>query len=135
LAVDDNVDLVQALADILGMWGHTVRTAHDGLAALDMIKTFAPEVILLDLDLPKLGGLETARRLRDWPDRPSILLVSMSGFGVEQTRLRSRDAGFDHHMVKPIDVDALRSLIEDHARSAESATPREQTPRLRTPAI
>jgi CheY-like chemotaxis protein len=116
LAVDDNVDLATSLASVLGMWGHTVRTAHDGSAALEVASVFSPEVVLLDLGLPQLDGLEVARRLRS-NERSAALLVSMSGFGQEQTRHRSDEAGFHHHLVKPVDLDRLRGLLEDWAGS------------------
>jgi PAS domain S-box-containing protein len=116
LAVDDNVDLASSLASVLGLWGHTVRTAHDGSAALEVASAFSPEVVLLDLGLPRLDGLEVARRLR-LTERFGALMVSMSGFGQEQTRLRSDEAGFHHHLVKPVDLERLRGLLEDWARS------------------
>jgi signal transduction histidine kinase/ActR/RegA family two-component response regulator len=123
LAVDDNVDLAISLASVLGMWGHTVRTAHDGSAALEVASVFSPEVVLLDLGLPELDGLEVARRLC-LKGRPVALLVSMSGFGQEQTRHRSDEAGFHHHLVKPVDLDRLRGLLEDWARTGDrAATP------------
>ena len=116
LAVDDNVDLASSLASVLGLWGHTVRTAHDGSAALEVASVFSPEVVLLDLGLPRLDGLEVARRLR-LTERFAALMVSMSGFGQEQTRHRSDEAGFHHHLVKPVDLERLRGLLEDWARA------------------
>jgi PAS domain S-box-containing protein len=112
LAVDDNVDLAEGLAAVLGMWGHTVRLAHDGLAALEVASTFAPEVVFVDLGLPRLSGLEVARRLRASPGPAPRLLVSMSGFGQEQTRRSSDAAGFHHHLVKPVEIDSLRTLLD-----------------------
>jgi PAS domain S-box-containing protein len=120
LAVDDNVDLASGLASVLGLWGHTVRTAHDGSAALEVASAFSPEVVLLDLGLPELDGLEVARRLRT-TKRFAALLVSMSGFGQEQTRHRSDEAGFHHHLVKPVDLERLRGLLDDWARAADRA--------------
>jgi PAS domain S-box-containing protein len=116
LAVDDNVDLASSLASVLGLWGHTVRTAHDGSAALEVAHAFSPEVVILDLGLPHIDGLEVARRLR-LTDRRAALMVSMSGFGQEQTRQRSDEAGFHHHLVKPVDLKQLRGLLEDWARA------------------
>ena len=118
LAVDDNVDLASSLASVLGLWGHTVRTAHDGSAALEVASAFSPEVVLLDLGLPRLDGLEVARRLR-LVEPFAALMVSMSGFGQEQTRLRSDEAGFHHHLVKPVDLEQLRGLLEDWARAGD----------------
>ena len=116
LAVDDNVDIAEGLASVLGMWGHTVRTAHDGAAALKVATAFAPEVVFVDLGLPELDGLEVGRRLRQVADRSPRLMVSMSGFGQEQTRRSSDEAGFHHHLVKPIDLDSLRSLLDTCVR-------------------
>ncbi len=116
LAVDDNVDVAEGLASVLGMWGHTVRVAYDGAAALEVASDFAPEVVFVDLGLPRIDGLEVARRLRQSSERPPALLVSMSGFGQEQTRRKSGEAGFHHHLVKPVDMDSLRSLLDSCAR-------------------
>ena len=116
LAVDDNTDVADGLARVLGGRGHTVRTANDGVAALELANTFAPDVVLLDLGLPRLDGLEVARRLRRGDAQEGLLLVSMSGFGQEQTRVRSSEAGFNHHVVKPVDIDGLQKLLDAHAR-------------------
>jgi len=120
--VDDNVPLADGLANLLGLWGHTVRTAYDGDAALEVARTFAPEVVLVDLGLPRIDGLEVARRLREKAERPPALLVSMSGFGQDLTRRRSDEAGFHHHLVKPVDLGSLRSLLDDCLRN-KSAPP------------
>ncbi|HEY4395377.1 MAG TPA: ATP-binding protein [Polyangia bacterium] len=117
LAVDDNVDVAEGLASVLGMWGHTVRIAHDGAAALEAAVDFSPEVVFVDLGLPRIDGLEVARRLRQASVRQQpALLVSMSGFGQEQTRRKSGEAGFHHHLVKPVDMDSLRALLDTCAR-------------------
>ena len=120
LAVDDNVHMAQGLASILRMWGHNVRTAHDGAAALEVATQFAPEVVLLDLSLPRVDGLEVARRLRQAPEHTPTLLVSMSGFGQEDTRRHSGEAGFHHHLTKPFDMGALRAMLDDCMRSKSS---------------
>jgi signal transduction histidine kinase/CheY-like chemotaxis protein len=117
LAVDDNVHMAQGLASILRMWGHNVRTAHDGAAALEVATQFAPEVVLLDLSLPRVDGLEVARRLRQTPEQTPALLVSMSGFGQEDTRRHSGEAGFHHHLTKPFDMSTLRAMLEDCMRA------------------
>jgi PAS domain S-box-containing protein len=121
LAVDDNVDVAEGLASVLGLWGHTVRVAHDGAAALEVATDFSPEVVFVDLGLPRIDGLEVARRLRQARGPKPTLLVSMSGFGQEQTRRKSGEAGFHHHLVKPVDMDSLRSLLDSCAR--ERSTP------------
>jgi len=111
LVVDDNVDAAQTLAGILQLHDQDVSVAHDGDEALQVAGAIQPDVVFLDLDLPKIDGLEVARRLRSGsPVRP-LLLVATTGFGQEEIRRRTAEAGFDHHLVKPIDPDVLRSLL------------------------
>jgi len=117
LAVDDNVHMAKGLASILRMWGHNVRTAHDGAAALEVATQFSPEVVLLDLSLPRVDGLEVARRLLQRPEHSPALMVSMSGFGQEDTRKHSNEAGFHHHLTKPFDMNVLRGLLDDCMRA------------------
>jgi signal transduction histidine kinase/CheY-like chemotaxis protein len=123
LAVDDNVDIAEGLAQVLSMWGHTVRTAPDGPAALEIAGSFGPEVVLLDLGLPKMDGFEVARRLLG-AGGPPTLLISMSGFGQDQAGRQSRRAGFHHHLVKPIDMDTLRAVLSLGAPRPARAAPR-----------
>jgi CheY-like chemotaxis protein len=111
LVVDDNVDAADGLAELLTLWHHTPRVVHDGLAALEAANAFVPDVVLLDLGLPKLDGLEVARRLRK-ANGPSVpVLVAITGFGQPVDQRRSADAGFDHHLVKPVEPDTLRDLL------------------------
>jgi signal transduction histidine kinase/ActR/RegA family two-component response regulator len=111
LVVDDNVDAAQSLAVLLNLWGHEVCTAHDGTTALQAAQTWRPEVVLLDIGLPGMDGHEVARRLRDLlgPDRP--LLIALTGHAREDDRRRSQDAGFDRHLVKPVDPEILEVLL------------------------
>jgi PAS domain S-box-containing protein len=118
LTVDDNVDLADTLAMVLGLWGHTVRTAYDGLAALEVAASFHPDVVLVDLGLPKMDGLEVARRLRE-ATTGAPLLLSMSGFGPELARRRGNEVGFHDHLVKPLDMESLRSLLDACIDGAE----------------
>ena len=113
LAVDDNADIADGLAAVLKLWGHIVRVAGDGAAALEVASAFAPEVVLLDLVLPGMGGIEVARRLRQGSEPAPPVLVAMSGRGSDRTAI----AGFHHHLAKPIDLDSLRSLLDDSARA------------------
>jgi PAS domain S-box-containing protein len=116
LVVDDNEDAALSIAILLGLWGHEVKTAFDGNAALAVAAGFAPEVVLLDLGLPGLDGYEVARRLRAGGLRG--LLVAVTGYGREEDRARSRDAGFDRHLLKPVDLDALRAILESTERKS-----------------
>jgi two-component system CheB/CheR fusion protein len=111
LVVDDNVDAAESLALFLGMNGHEVRTAFDGPAALELARTCRPEVVVLDIGMPGMDGYEVARRLRQEPGLGSVLLVALTGYGQEQDRRRSREAAIDHHLVKPVDPQALRALL------------------------
>jgi CheY-like chemotaxis protein len=109
LVVDDNVDSAETMAEILKLWGHEVRTAHDGPGALEAARAQRPDAILLDLGLPTMDGYETARRLRE--EGLGTLLVAVTGFGTAEDRRRAREAGFDTHLTKPVNPDALRRLL------------------------
>jgi signal transduction histidine kinase/CheY-like chemotaxis protein len=111
LVVDDNVDAAQSLAVLLNLWGHEVCTAHDGTVALEAAQAWRPEVVLLDIGLPGMDGYEVARRLRalQCPARP--LLIALTGHAREEDRRRSQDAGFDRHLVKPVDPEILEVLL------------------------
>jgi two-component system CheB/CheR fusion protein len=111
LIVDDNRDSRETLATLLRLFGHDVRTAHDGRHALEMAAAYRPDMVLLDIGLPVLNGYEVARRLRAEPDHRDTVLVAVTGYGGEEDRRRSLAAGFDHHMVKPVDFDSLQALL------------------------
>ncbi len=111
LVADDNYDAAQSLALMLGMDGHEVRTAGDGLEALRVAEEFRPQLVLLDIGMPKLDGYETARRLRERPWSRSTQLFALTGWGQEEDRERARQAGFDRYLVKPVDPDALSQLL------------------------
>jgi DNA-binding response OmpR family regulator len=111
LVVDDNEDAAESLALLLRLGEHEVRVAYDGQTALATARTFQPEIVLLDLGLPGLSGYEVARRLRHEPDMGEMRIVALTGWGQEEDRRRTRDAGFDHHLVKPVDPDALNRLL------------------------
>jgi PAS domain S-box-containing protein len=114
LVVDDNVDAATSLAKLLTRFhGQDVRVAHDGPAALREAGDFRPDVVLLDIGMPGMDGCEVARRLRAQPETGRALLVALTGWGQESDRQRSREAGFDHHLVKPVDPDALRDLLAE----------------------
>ncbi len=124
LIVDDNRDGADSLAMLLEMMGNEVHTAHDGLEAVGAAAAFQPDVILLDIGLPKLSGYEVARRIREQQGGANILLVALTGWGQEEDRRRSREAGFDEHMTKPLELRALKKLLAaTSARGAERPPP------------
>jgi PAS domain S-box-containing protein len=111
LVVDDNRDSASSLGMMLKLMGNEVYTAHDGLAALEAAEQFRPDFILLDIGLPKLNGYEACRRIRAQPWSRGMVIVALTGWGQEEDRRRSHEAGFDHHLVKPVDVGILRVLM------------------------
>ncbi len=111
LVVDDNVDAVEALAMLLRLWGHDVRVAHDGLAALEVSREYLPEIILLDLTLPKLDGYEVARRVLQGESKQKPLLIAVSGYGHDDDHRRCRESGFAHLLVKPVDPEVLERIV------------------------
>jgi two-component system CheB/CheR fusion protein len=110
LVVDDNRDAAESLGMLLRLWGHEVRTAHDGRSGLKAALSYRPQVVLLDIGLPGLDGYEVARRLRE-EFGGAALLVAMTGYGREEDRRRAEEVGFDAHLTKPADPAALRSLL------------------------
>lgn len=111
LVVDDNEDAASMLASGLSAYGHDVRTAPDGPTALNLVDGWTPEVAVLDLGLPVMDGYELARRLTARFEPVGARLIAVSGYGQEQDRSRSADAGFAAHIVKPIDIEALETVI------------------------
>jgi len=113
--VDDNIDAGDSLGEILSMLGADVRVARGGREALEIFATFLPRVVLLDIGMPDMNGYEVARAIRSrFPDRPSTL-VALTGWGQEDDRRRAREAGFNHHLVKPADIDKLEALLQSAA--------------------
>jgi signal transduction histidine kinase/ActR/RegA family two-component response regulator len=111
LIVDDNADSAESMAVLLRFHGHEVRLAYNGQAALEEAHAFRPEVMFLDLDLPKVDGYEVARRLRREPAMRDMTMVAMTGYGQEEDRQRTQEAGFQSHMVKPVDFDKIEELL------------------------
>lgn len=111
LVVDDNGDSAESLGMLLELLGADVRIAGGGAAALDLFGEFDPEVVLLDIGMPEMDGYEVARRIRARDPQRRTAVVALTGWGQEEDRRRSREAGFDHHLVKPADLDALRALL------------------------
>ncbi|MFN2546020.1 MAG: CHASE domain-containing protein [Myxococcales bacterium] len=111
LVVDDNVDAALTLAEAVRLDGHDVRVSHDGDAALKDAASFAPEVVLLDIGLPGMDGYEVVARLRRMPELKRTLMVALTGFGQESDRVRALAAGFDEHLVKPVDLDVVHGVL------------------------
>jgi CheY-like chemotaxis protein len=110
---DDNIDAALTLAALLGLQGHDVRTAHDGMQALDEVMRFEPHVVILDIGMPGMNGYKVASELRE--RNLDVLLIAITGWGQEEDRQRSRAAGFDHHLVKPVDFTTLSELLAARA--------------------
>jgi CheY-like chemotaxis protein len=113
LIVDDNEDAATMLAAWVGSLGYSVRTAHDGPAALKVVEVEPPAVALLDIGLPVMDGYELAARLRQAPQSAAMKLIAITGYGQPADRERSREAGFDAHLVKPVDLEMLADLIDE----------------------
>ncbi|HET6326235.1 MAG TPA: CHASE3 domain-containing protein [Planctomycetaceae bacterium] len=111
LVVDDNQDAANSLAMLLRIKGHDVRTAYDGISAVDVAALYKPDVVLLDVGLPRLNGFDAARRIREAEHGKNIVLVALTGWGHAEDRRRSKEAGFDHHFVKPADPNMLDTVL------------------------
>ena len=118
LVVDDNRDSATSLALMLELMGNETRTAHDGLEALERIPVFKPEVVLLDIGMPKLNGYDTARRIREQAWGKNLVLLALTGWGQEEDKRRAHDAGFDHHLTKPVDSAQLERVLGEYRVSS-----------------
>ena len=120
LVVDDNVDTAGIFAMLLRMWGHEVRTTHDGPSALDLAAEFRPDAVLLDIGLPRMDGFEVAEQLRAHPDFARILIVGSSGYSRESDRRRAAEVGIDLYLVKPFDPWQLESILDTYRTTLEA---------------
>jgi CheY-like chemotaxis protein len=111
LVVDDNRDAADSLAKLLRAWGHEVWTAYDGLQAIDVAREKRPLVALVDIALPKIDGYQVAQRLSRDPWGRTMTLIAVTGMGRDDDKERALAAGFDEHLTKPIDYDALRQIL------------------------
>jgi CheY-like chemotaxis protein len=111
LIVDDNDDAADTLGELLRTLGAHVCVVHSGRDALEVFDAFAPDSVLLDIGMPQMDGYEVARRIRAKTRDRAVLLIALTGWGQEHDQQRSRAAGFDHHVVKPPDIDRLRALL------------------------
>jgi signal transduction histidine kinase/CheY-like chemotaxis protein len=124
LVVDDNGDAADSLAVLLRLMGNDVRTARDGPAALEAAGAYRPDVVLLDLGLPRMSGYEVCRRLREGHFANGPLVVALTGYGQDEDRRRTREAGFDHHLVKPVNPDELGEVLAEGRGSRTQPAPR-----------
>jgi CheY-like chemotaxis protein len=110
--VDDNKDAAESMSMLLEMWGHEVVCAYDGRSALEVAAKCHPDAVFLDIGLPGMDGYEVAERLREQPESAHAILIAITGYGQDADRRRSRDAGIDHHLVKPVAPEALHTLLD-----------------------
>ncbi len=118
LIVDDDEDSAIVMAEALELKGHVTATSFDAAKTLEVVSRFSPDVILLDIGLPIVNGYELAQRLRQMPELGSARLFAVTGYSQESYRKRAMDCGFDQHITKPIELEALDSLIRRKAESA-----------------
>jgi signal transduction histidine kinase/CheY-like chemotaxis protein len=111
--IDDVAATTSSTAKLLTLWNHESKTCHDGFAALEMIRTFMPDVVLTDIGLPQMNGYELAEEIRRLPGLGNVVIVAISGYGQATDHQRSRAAGFAHHLTKPIDPLALKAILDD----------------------
>jgi DNA-binding response OmpR family regulator len=111
LVVDDNRDAAESLALLLRLRGHDVRQVYDGADAVSEASSFRPDAVLLDIGLPNLNGYEVAQRIREEPWSRGALLIAVTGWGQDADKRRSREAGIDHHLTKPVDLARLDELL------------------------
>ena len=116
LVVDDNRDGAESLATLLDLLGHDARTAHDGIEGVESAEAFRPDLIVLDIGLPKLNGLDACRRIREKAWAKDVVIVAATGWGQDEDRRRSREAGFDHHLVKPVVAAEVVRLLAGRKR-------------------
>jgi CheY-like chemotaxis protein len=120
LVVDDNQDSARSMAKVLKLRGHEVRTARDGVEAVEAVDEFRPEVILMDVGMPRLNGYEATRRIREQPWGQFVTIIALTGWGQEGDRVQSRKAGCDGHLVKPVDICDLEKLLSTLTGSTTS---------------
>jgi CheY-like chemotaxis protein len=112
LIVDDNADSRQMLAELIKTWGYATREAEDGPAALRAVAELRPDVVVLDIGLPGMNGYEVAEQIRTLPECHALRIIALSGYGQPEDRRKSAAAGFDEHLVKPVDMDKLARALE-----------------------
>ncbi|MGI4848383.1 MAG: hybrid sensor histidine kinase/response regulator, partial [Janthinobacterium lividum] len=114
VVVDDNRDGADMLHRLFEADGFTVLTAYDGLEAVDAVSKSQPDIVVMDIGMPGMDGYEAVRRIRQQPGGKDILMIALTGWGQEETKRLAQEAGFDHHMVKPVDFDVLKEFLDRH---------------------
>ena len=112
LVIDDNKDAAESMSMLFELWGYEVVCAFDGRAALETAVKYRPDAVFLDIGLPGMDGYQIAERLRELPEGTRAVLVAITGYGQDEDRRRSREAGIDHHLVKPVSPEALHELLD-----------------------
>jgi CheY-like chemotaxis protein len=120
LVVDDNAASAQTMGWMLELLGHETRLAYNGPEALDIAGKYGPRVVLLDIGLPGMSGYDVCREMKKLPGLEHAMFVAQTGWGQEQHRRMSREAGFDHHLVKPVEMQALQKLLDEACAAAAS---------------
>lgn len=120
LIVEDNHDSALSLKMLLEVLGHEVDVVHDGEAAVSLAADRQPEVVLMDIGLPRMNGYEAARRIRSDCQGRSLVIVALTGWGQQEDRRKSADAGIDHHLVKPLDLEKLMQILGRGQASASA---------------
>lgn len=116
MVIDDNRDAAESMSMLFELWGHEVICVYDGRTALETAAKFRPDAVFLDIGLPGMDGYEIAERLRESPQAARAVLVAITGYGQDEDRRRSREAGIDHHLVKPVAPDTLLALLDSLER-------------------
>ncbi len=119
LVVDDNVDSADSIAMLLQVSGHEVRVVYSGQDALETAAEYQPDIILLDIGMPGMDGYEVARRLRAHTQLEKVKVIALTGYGQDADRLQSQEAGFDYHLVKPVDAQKLEEVLVGVMKSSE----------------
>lgn len=114
LVVDDLVDAADSMALVLRMWGYDAEVSYNGPDALATVAAYRPQVVLLDLGLPVMDGLEVARRLLVRPECRHVVLIALTGYTDQKSRTLAREAGFHHYLIKPVELDHLQELLADY---------------------
>jgi CheY-like chemotaxis protein len=122
LIIEDNRDAREMFRIMLELAGHEVLEAEEGVCGLELLKAARPDVAVIDVGLPGLNGYEIARRFRAEPDSENVMLVALTGYGTPEARERSRQAGFDHHLIKPVNADTLEEIMRTHPDSTSGHT-------------